>query len=72
MSLTVSNPARALSIGGSNIPFPDSTITLTDFIQSIMGQYPMLRGTTVLESDGTMVNGVLTYPVHIPPVKTNG
>lgn len=60
-------------IGARVIPAPIVGGTLKQNVEQLMQNYPILRMTTVLESDAVVSpNGGVLYVVHMPPAKTNG
>lgn len=70
---TTSQPLRKFQIGARLVDAPLPTADLQTNVKALMPNFPVLRMTTVLESDAVvMQDGSIHYCVHIPPAKTNG
>lgn len=66
-------PTRKFQIGARLVDAPLPDADLQTNVKHLMPNFPVLRMTTVLESDAVaMPDGTLMYVVVMPPPKLNG
>jgi len=72
--LNVRTLGRSFKINAVEIPDPNPEMPLQDAVTALTLNYPILRHTRVLDSDGTLnvAGDTMVFNVVTPPVKTNG
>ena len=65
---------RKFQLGAMLLEDPLPNGSLVDVVEVFSGQFPMVRLTSIFESDARMssCNTYLVYDIKLPPVKVNG
>lgn len=72
--MTIQAMTRKFKLGAMLLEDPMPTGTLNEVVEVLSGQFPMVRFTSIFESDAQLssCNSYLIYDIKLPPVKVNG